>query len=35
VQLTAADLASIEATLAAIEVVSDRYPVHLQQRVDN
>jgi aryl-alcohol dehydrogenase-like predicted oxidoreductase len=35
VQLTAADLASIEAALAAIKVVGDRYPAHIQQRVDN
>ncbi|WP_338524359.1 aldo/keto reductase [Pseudomonas batumici] len=32
--LTAADLASIESALARITVVGDRYPAHLQQRVN-
>jgi aryl-alcohol dehydrogenase-like predicted oxidoreductase len=35
VSLTAAELASIEAALAAIKVVGERYPAHIQQRVDN
>jgi aryl-alcohol dehydrogenase-like predicted oxidoreductase len=34
VVLTAADLAEIEAALKAIKVVGERYPAHLQQRVD-
>lgn len=35
VSLSPAELASIEAALAAIKVVGDRYPAQLQQRVDN
>lgn len=35
VSLTAAELASIETALAAIKVVGERYPAHIQQRVDN
>ncbi|MBB3260664.1 pyridoxine 4-dehydrogenase [Paraburkholderia bannensis] len=35
VSLTPAELASIEAALAAIKVVGERYPAQLQQRVDN
>ncbi len=35
VSLTPAELASIEAALAAIRVVGERYPAQLQQRVDN
>jgi aryl-alcohol dehydrogenase-like predicted oxidoreductase len=35
VSLLPDELASIEAALAAIKVVGDRYPAHLQQRVDN
>jgi aryl-alcohol dehydrogenase-like predicted oxidoreductase len=34
VELSAADLAAIEAALKQIKVVGDRYPAHLQQRVD-
>lgn len=34
VTLSAGDLATIEAALAAIQVVGDRYPPHLQQRVN-
>ncbi|MFD1791977.1 aldo/keto reductase [Ochrobactrum teleogrylli] len=34
VELSAEDLNRIEATLAAITVQGDRYPAHLQQRVD-
>ncbi|WP_434713343.1 aldo/keto reductase [Rhizobium sp. YTUHZ045] len=34
VELTPADLASIESALAAIKVEGDRYPSHLQARVD-
>jgi aryl-alcohol dehydrogenase-like predicted oxidoreductase len=35
VELSATDLAAIEAALRQIKVVGDRYPAHLQQRVDN
>ncbi|WP_321878058.1 aldo/keto reductase [Paraburkholderia bannensis] len=35
VSLSAAELAAIDAALAAIKVVGDRYPAHIQQRVDN
>jgi aryl-alcohol dehydrogenase-like predicted oxidoreductase len=35
VSLSPAELASIEAALAAIQVVGERYPAQLQQRVDN
>lgn len=35
VALSTAELAAIEAALAAIKVVGDRYPAHIQQRVDN
>ncbi|WP_322063421.1 aldo/keto reductase [Paraburkholderia sp. J63] len=35
IALTTDELASIEAALAAIKVLGDRYPAHLQQRVDN
>jgi aryl-alcohol dehydrogenase-like predicted oxidoreductase len=35
VDLSAADLGAIEAALQQIKVVGDRYPAHLQQRVDN
>ncbi|WP_028220426.1 aldo/keto reductase [Paraburkholderia oxyphila] len=35
ISLTTDELASIEAALAAIKVVGDRYPAHLQRRVDN
>ena len=31
---TADDLSAIEAALHAIRVIGDRYPAHLQQRVD-
>ncbi|MDE1012341.1 MAG: aldo/keto reductase, partial [Paraburkholderia fungorum] len=34
VELSAADLTAIEAALKQIQVVGDRYPAHLQQRVD-
>lgn len=34
IQLTAEDLAMIEEALGKITVVGDRYPAHLQQRVD-
>jgi aryl-alcohol dehydrogenase-like predicted oxidoreductase len=34
VELSTADLAAIEAALAQITVVGERYPAHLQQRVD-
>jgi aryl-alcohol dehydrogenase-like predicted oxidoreductase len=34
VELSGADLAAIEAALKQIQVVGDRYPAHLQQRVD-
>jgi aryl-alcohol dehydrogenase-like predicted oxidoreductase len=34
VDLSAGDLAAIEAALEQIKVVGDRYPAHLQQRVD-
>jgi aryl-alcohol dehydrogenase-like predicted oxidoreductase len=34
VELSAADLAAIEAALKQIKVVGDRYPAHLQQHVD-
>ncbi|HTR07494.1 MAG TPA: aldo/keto reductase [Paraburkholderia sp.] len=34
IELTADDLAAIEAALAQIQVVGDRYPAQLQQRVD-
>ncbi|MBO9631226.1 MAG: aldo/keto reductase, partial [Shinella sp.] len=34
VQLTAEDLAAIETALAGIKVEGDRYPAHLQARVD-
>ncbi|KAF1852480.1 hypothetical protein Lal_00037212 [Lupinus albus] len=34
VVLSASDLAAIEAALAAVKVVGDRYPPHLQQRVN-
>lgn len=34
VSLSASDLAAIESALAAIQVVGDRYPPHLQQRVN-
>lgn len=34
VELSADDLVAIEAALKQIEVVGDRYPAHLQQRVD-
>ncbi|HEY4802805.1 MAG TPA: aldo/keto reductase [Paraburkholderia sp.] len=34
ISLTADELAAIEAALAAIKVVGDRYPAHLQRRVD-
>ncbi len=34
VKLTAADLKQIEEALAGVEVTGDRYPAHLQQRVD-
>jgi pyridoxine 4-dehydrogenase len=34
VQLTTADLAAIESALQLIQIVGDRYPAHLQQRVD-
>jgi aryl-alcohol dehydrogenase-like predicted oxidoreductase len=34
VELSADDLSAIEAALRAIKVVGDRYPAHLQQRVD-
>ncbi|NNH66684.1 cupin domain-containing protein [Rhizobium laguerreae] len=34
VELTAEDLASIESALATIKVEGDRYPAHLQARVD-
>jgi aryl-alcohol dehydrogenase-like predicted oxidoreductase len=34
IALNAADLAAIEAALAEITVVGERYPAHLQQRVD-
>jgi aryl-alcohol dehydrogenase-like predicted oxidoreductase len=34
ISLTADELAAIEAALAAIKVVGDRYPAHLQKRVD-
>ena len=34
VELSADDLSSIEAALQQIKVVGDRYPAHLQQRVD-
>ncbi|RKT21768.1 aryl-alcohol dehydrogenase-like predicted oxidoreductase [Paraburkholderia sp. RAU2J] len=33
-ELSAADLSAIEAALKHIKVVGDRYPAHLQQRVD-
>jgi hypothetical protein len=32
--LTPDDIAAIDAALARIEVVGERYPAHLQQRVD-
>lgn len=32
--LDAADLAALEAALREIEIVGERYPAHLQQRVD-
>ncbi|QBQ99798.1 aldo/keto reductase [Paraburkholderia pallida] len=35
IALTTDELNSIEAALAAIKVVGDRYPAHLQQRVDS
>ncbi|WP_321886915.1 aldo/keto reductase [Paraburkholderia bannensis] len=35
VSLSTAELAAIDAALAAIKVVGDRYPAHIQQRVDN
>jgi pyridoxine 4-dehydrogenase len=34
VELSAGDLAAIESALQTIKVVGDRYPAHLQQRVD-
>ena len=34
VELSAEDLSAIEAALRQITVVGDRYPAHLQQRVD-
>lgn len=34
VELSGADLAAIEAALKQIQVAGDRYPAHLQQRVD-
>jgi aryl-alcohol dehydrogenase-like predicted oxidoreductase len=34
VSLSADDLRSIEAALAAVTVIGDRYPQHLQQRID-
>jgi hypothetical protein len=34
VQLTSDDLAAIETALADIKVEGDRYPAHLQARVD-
>lgn len=34
IQLTAADLGAIESALQHIQIVGDRYPAHLQQRVD-
>ncbi|CAE6807071.1 aldo/keto reductase [Paraburkholderia domus] len=34
VELSADDLSAIEAALRAVKVVGDRYPAHLQQRVD-
>jgi aryl-alcohol dehydrogenase-like predicted oxidoreductase len=34
VELSPDDLAVIEAALREIKVVGDRYPAHLQQRVD-
>ncbi|MCA3803234.1 MAG: aldo/keto reductase, partial [Burkholderia sp.] len=34
VVLTADDLAAIEAALQQIRIVGERYPSHLQQRVD-
>ncbi|MFJ3054446.1 aldo/keto reductase [Herbaspirillum sp. NPDC087042] len=34
ISLSASDLAAIESALAAIQVVGDRYPPHLQQRVN-
>ncbi|RUV34607.1 aldo/keto reductase, partial [Mesorhizobium sp. M1A.T.Ca.IN.004.03.1.1] len=34
VELTSEDLASIESALATIKVEGDRYPPHLQARVD-
>ena len=34
VELSADDVSAIEAALQAIKVVGDRYPAHLQQRVD-
>jgi hypothetical protein len=32
--LSADDLSAIEAALKQIRIVGDRYPAHLQQRVD-
>jgi aryl-alcohol dehydrogenase-like predicted oxidoreductase len=34
IQLSAADLAAIESALAQVTVVGDRYPAHLQQRIN-
>ncbi len=34
VDLTAQDLSAIEAGLQQVTIVGDRYPAHLQQRVD-
>lgn len=35
VVLTTEDLSAIDAALAAVKIAGDRYPAHLQQRVDN
>jgi aryl-alcohol dehydrogenase-like predicted oxidoreductase len=34
IELTAADLGAVESALKQIQIVGDRYPAHLQQRVD-